>query len=83
MAVKFDNISNGQILNCKGIMKTKLKIKKYIEDVSLPYEERYKQLEKHHLEETAELIKIIEALEKEIYIYLPFDHPLVYNRKLG
>lgn len=44
-------------------MKYKMKIKKYVEDVSLSFEERYKQLEKHHLEETEELRKIVENLE--------------------
>lgn len=46
-------------------MKAKIKIKHYQMDESLNWEERYKALETHHLEETKYLIKVIEELEKE------------------
>lgn len=45
-------------------MKYKVKTKRYIDDESLTWEERYKRLEKHHLEETKELIKTIEEIER-------------------
>lgn len=41
----------------------KIPIKKYVMDESLSWEDRYKQLEKHHLEETEFLIQEIEKLE--------------------
>jgi hypothetical protein len=40
----------------------KLNIKKYIDDPSLTWEERYKRLEAHHLEETNELIRVLKEL---------------------
>jgi hypothetical protein len=46
-------------------MKTKIPIKKYVEDTSLSWEERYHQLEKHHEEETKFLIGVIEKYESE------------------
>jgi hypothetical protein len=50
-------------------MKTKIEIQKYTDDPSLSWEERYKRLESHHLEETQFLIKEIEKLEKEVASY--------------
>ena len=47
-------------------MKTKIKIKKYVEDAALTWEQRYDQLMKHHVEETGFLIKVIEELEQII-----------------
>lgn len=47
-------------------MKTKITVKKYTFDESASWEERYKQLEKHHLEETTFLIMKIEELETKI-----------------
>lgn len=44
-------------------MNFKIPIKAYVMDDSLSWEERYKQLEKHHTKETAILIKEIERLE--------------------
>lgn len=40
--------------------------KKYKMDEKLSWEERYKQLEKHHEEETALLIEKIELLELQV-----------------
>lgn len=54
-------------------MKTKIPIKKYIDDPSLTWEERYKVLEAHHLEETTFLIKRIEELELELEDSNPFS----------
>ena len=47
-------------------MNHKIKIKKYVDSEALSWEERYKRLEKHHIDETRELIKVIEDLEKTI-----------------
>ena len=47
-------------------MKTKLKIKKYVDNPHLSWEERYRLLEQHHKQETEELILIIEWLENDI-----------------
>lgn len=44
-------------------MKTKIPIKGYIMDESLSWEERYRQLEIHHEEETKFLIATIERFE--------------------
>lgn len=43
-----------------------IKIKKYIDDESLTWEERYKILWEHHIEETTFLIDKIRAIVKEI-----------------
>ena len=51
-------------------MKHKMKVKKYTDDLALSWEERYKRLEKHHLEETQELISVIQELESEIDFFL-------------
>lgn len=44
----------------------KLNIKKYVDDNTLSWEERYKKLEAHHIEETTELLKQIKYLEEEL-----------------
>ncbi len=41
----------------------KFPFKKYVDDPSLSWEERYKRLEAHHVEETTFLIARIEKLE--------------------
>ena len=46
-------------------MKTRIPIKKYEDDPSLPWPERYRRLEAHHLEETTFLIARIGELEPE------------------
>lgn len=46
----------------------KMRIKKYVDDTTLTWEERYKRLEAHHLEETKELIQTIKDLEEKLYI---------------
>lgn len=43
----------------------KIPIKKYVMDESLSWEERYKKLEAHHLEETTWLIAEVKRLEEE------------------
>lgn len=43
-----------------------IKIKKYKEDEDLTWEERYKKLEEHHIEETNFLINKIRDIVKEI-----------------
>jgi hypothetical protein len=45
----------------------KIPVKKYIMNESLSWEERYKQLENHHKEETAFLIEQIKKLEPKSY----------------
>ncbi len=47
-------------------MKTRIPIKKYVDDETLSWEERYRHLESHHKEETEFLIKRIEELEYEV-----------------
>lgn len=42
----------------------KIPIKKYVMDVSLSWEERYKQLEAHHKEETEFLLSEVNRLRK-------------------
>lgn len=44
----------------------KIPIKKYVMDESLSGENRYRQLEAHHKEETEWLIERIEQLEEEV-----------------
>jgi len=41
-----------------------IKVKRYKMDESLSWEERYKQLEQHHIEETTFLIDEIRKLDK-------------------
>ena len=43
-----------------------IKVKKYKDDESLSYEERYSRLEQHHIEETTFLIDKIREIVKEI-----------------
>lgn len=43
--------------------------KKYVMDESLSWEERYKQLEAHHIEETTELIEKIRCLRITVNQY--------------
>lgn len=51
-------------------LKYKMKIKKYSDDPTLTWEERYKRLEAHHLEETRELIQVIQELESELDFFI-------------
>jgi hypothetical protein len=44
----------------------KIPIKKYVMDDSLPWKERYRQLEAHHEEETTWMIEEIKRLEQLI-----------------
>lgn len=44
----------------------KIPIKKYVMDESLPWEERYRQLEAHHTEETTYLIDQINRRDKAL-----------------
>lgn len=44
----------------------KIPIKKYVMDPKLTWEERYKQLEAHHLEETGWMINEIRHLEEKL-----------------
>lgn len=43
-----------------------IKVKKYRDDPELSWEERYKKLEKHHVEETTFLINEVRKLAKEL-----------------
>jgi hypothetical protein len=43
-----------------------IKVKKYKDDESLSYEERYRRLEQHHIEETTFLIDKIREIVKDI-----------------
>lgn len=47
-------------------MKYRMKVKKYVDDSSLTWQERYARLESHHLDETKELIQRIEWLEEDL-----------------
>lgn len=44
----------------------KIPIKRYVDDPSLSWEERYARLSAHHVEETAWLVSRAEALQKEL-----------------
>lgn len=44
-------------------MRTRIPIKKYLMDEALSWEDRYRQLETHHLEEVAFMVKRIEQFE--------------------
>jgi hypothetical protein len=44
----------------------KIPIKRYIDDPTLPWEERYRRLEAHHEEETRWLIAEVKRLEGEL-----------------
>lgn len=61
-------------------MKYKMKIKKYVDDSSLTWEERYNRLQAHHLEETKELINVIQELENELDFF--FDDEEYYTEYL-
>lgn len=50
-------------------LKYRMQIKKYKDDPTLTWEERYKKLEAHHLEETKELIRVIQELEAELEFF--------------
>lgn len=43
-----------------------IKVKKYVDDENLSYEERYRRLEQHHIEETTFLINKIREIVKGI-----------------
>ncbi len=43
-----------------------IKVKKYVDDETLSYEERYRRLEQHHIEETTFLINKIREIVKGI-----------------
>lgn len=43
-----------------------IKVKRYVDDESLSWEERYRRLEKHHLEETNFLIDKVREIVKEL-----------------
>jgi hypothetical protein len=47
-------------------MTVKVQVKKYVMDETLSWEERYRKLEQHHLEETSWLVKEIERLQKQL-----------------
>ena len=59
-------------------LKYKMKIKKYSDDATLTWEERYKKLEAHHLEETHELIGVIQQLESELDFFWDEDYYAEY-----
>lgn len=42
-----------------------IKVKRFVDDPTLSWEERFKRLEKHHEEETKFLIEYIEKMKKE------------------
>ena len=44
-----------------------IKVKRYEDDPSLSWEERYKRLEEHHMKETDFLIKKVRELAEECY----------------
>ncbi len=56
------------VLDKKIILETYkwIKVKSYVDDESLSWEERYKKLEKHHIEETTFLIDKIREVVKNI-----------------
>ncbi len=43
-----------------------IKVKRYVDDESLSWEERYQRLDKHHVEETNFLIDKLSEIVKEI-----------------
>lgn len=43
-----------------------IKVKRYVDDASLTWEERYRKLEAHHVEETTFLIEKLRAIVKNI-----------------
>ena len=48
-------------------MKTRIPIKRYVDDPSLTWEERYARLLAHHEDETKFLISTIEELEAKVH----------------
>ena len=46
----------------------KVPIKKYVEDTSLTWEERYKRLDAHHIEETSWMMNRIKFLKADLYL---------------
>lgn len=48
-------------------MKTRIPIKRYVDDPSLTWEERYARLLAHHEEETKFLVSTIEELEAKVH----------------
>lgn len=64
-------------------MKHKIRIKKYVMDESLSWEERYRQLEKHHEEESKYLIVLISYLEDEITLSKPHAQAECPKRGMG
>ncbi len=48
-------------------MKTRIPIKRYVDDPQLSWEERYARLLMHHEEETKFLISTIEELEAQVH----------------
>jgi hypothetical protein len=47
----------------------KIPIRRHVDDPTLPWEERYRRLEAHHLEETAWLIGEVRRLEELVRAY--------------
>jgi hypothetical protein len=43
-----------------------IKVKKYVDDTNLSWEERYKRLEQHHVEETTFLINKVREIVNEL-----------------
>ncbi len=43
-----------------------IKVKKYVDDPNLSWEERYKRLEQHHVEETTFLINKVREIVNEL-----------------
>jgi hypothetical protein len=68
----------------KRLTQMKISIKAYVMDESLSWEERYKQLEAHHNEETKWLIRRIASLEEIVEVCLeraaPDDHRDLLNK---
>jgi len=58
-------------------MKTRIPIKRFVDDDSLPWEERFRRLEFHHTEETKFLIERIEELEGSLECSCGNERPLV------
>ena len=55
-----------------------IKTKKYNDDITLSWEERYKKLEKHHIEETSFLIEKVRDIR-----FIPFESLRVETRDIG
>jgi hypothetical protein len=61
--------SQNYLASKTGRAQVKIPIKKYVMDESLSWEERYKKLDAHHLEETTFLLEHIKELEEQIRAY--------------